>query len=61
MTQIDPVADALVGEWLSLPEVAIRLDLPEELRADEWKGNRGGWQFELSGLRTRAESDRSSS
>ena len=37
------------------------LDLPEELRADEWKGNRGGWQFELSGLRTRAESDRSSS
>ena len=33
------------------------LDLPEELRADEWKGNRGGWQFELSGLRTRAESD----
>ena len=28
MTQINPVADALVGEWLSLPEVAIRLDLP---------------------------------
>ncbi len=37
------------------------LDLPEALRADGWKGNRGGWQFELSGLRTRAESDRSSS
>ena len=28
MTQINPVADALVGEWLSLPEVASRLDLP---------------------------------
>ena len=28
MTQINPVADALVGEWLSLPEVAKRLDLP---------------------------------
>lgn len=28
VTQINPVADALVGEWLSLPEVATRLDLP---------------------------------
>ena len=28
MTQINPVADNLVGEWLSLPEVAARLDLP---------------------------------
>ncbi len=28
MTQINPVADALVGEWLSLPEVADRLGLP---------------------------------
>ena len=28
MTQINPVADALVGEWLSLPEVAARLSLP---------------------------------
>jgi hypothetical protein len=28
VTQITPVADALVGEWLSLPEVAARLDLP---------------------------------
>jgi hypothetical protein len=28
VTQITPVADALVGEWLSLPEVATRLDLP---------------------------------
>ena len=27
MTQINPVADELVGEWLSLPEVATRLDL----------------------------------
>ena len=28
VTQINPAADALVGEWLSLPEVATRLDLP---------------------------------
>jgi len=27
VTQINPVADELVGEWLSLPEVATRLDL----------------------------------
>jgi hypothetical protein len=31
------------------------LDLPEALREDEWKGNTGGWQYELSGLRTSAE------
>ena len=28
VAQIDPVADALVGEWLSLPEVAGRLGIP---------------------------------
>ena len=28
MAQIDSVADALVGEWLSLSEVAGRLDIP---------------------------------
>ena len=28
MTQINPVADTLVGEWLSLSEVATRLELP---------------------------------
>jgi Rv2175c C-terminal domain of unknown function len=28
VTQINPVADDLVGEWLSLPEVAARLALP---------------------------------
>ena len=28
MTQITPVADELVGEWLSLPEAATRLGLP---------------------------------
>ncbi len=33
------------------------LDLPEALREDEWKGNTGGWQYELAGLRTRAEQD----
>jgi hypothetical protein len=31
------------------------LELPEALREDEWKGNGGGWRYELSGLRTRAE------
>lgn len=31
------------------------LDLPEPLREDEWKGSTGGWQYELAGLRTRAE------
>lgn len=34
------------------------LDLPEALRQDEWKGNTGGWQYELAGLRTRAEQGR---
>jgi hypothetical protein len=33
------------------------LDLPEALREDGWKGNTGGWQYELAGLRTRAEQD----
>jgi hypothetical protein len=28
VTQIDPVTDTLVGEWLSLPEVAGRLGIP---------------------------------
>ena len=28
VAQIDSVADALVGEWLSLPEVAVRLGIP---------------------------------
>lgn len=31
------------------------LDLPEALREDQWKGNSGGWQYELAGLRARAE------
>ena len=34
------------------------LDLPDALRADEWKGNAGGWQYEMAGLRTRAEQGR---
>jgi hypothetical protein len=33
------------------------LDLPEALREEEWKGNTGGWQYEMAGLRTRAEQD----
>ena len=32
------------------------LDLSDALREDAWKGNAGGWQYELAGLRTRAES-----
>ncbi len=28
MAQIDPLADALVGDWLTLPDVADRLGLP---------------------------------
>jgi hypothetical protein len=28
VTQIDPPADALVGDWLTLPDVATRLNLP---------------------------------
>jgi hypothetical protein len=32
------------------------LDLPEALREDQRKANQGGWQYELAGLRTRAES-----
>ncbi|HEX4834244.1 MAG TPA: Rv2175c family DNA-binding protein [Trebonia sp.] len=28
VAQIDPAADALVGDWLSLPEVADRLGIP---------------------------------
>ena len=31
------------------------LDLPDALREDEWKGNMGGWQYEMAGLRTSAE------
>ena len=31
------------------------LDLPGALRESEWTGNKGGWQYELAGLRTRAE------
>lgn len=28
MAQIDPLADALVGDWLTLPQVADRLGIP---------------------------------
>jgi hypothetical protein len=31
------------------------LGLPEALRENEWQGNKGGWRYELAGLRTRAE------
>ncbi|HEY7263000.1 MAG TPA: polyketide cyclase [Trebonia sp.] len=31
------------------------LNLPDALREDEWKGNTGGWQYELAGLRSRLE------
>ena len=29
MAQIDPLADTLVGDWLTLPDVADRLGLPQ--------------------------------
>jgi hypothetical protein len=32
-----------------------QLDLPDSLREDELKGSQGSWQYELAGLRTRAE------
>ncbi|MGH3167439.1 MAG: hypothetical protein ACRDN0_16300 [Trebonia sp.] len=31
------------------------LDLPDGVREDERKGNSGGWQYEMAGLRARAE------
>lgn len=31
------------------------LDLPDALRESERKGNKGGWRYELAGLRARAE------
>jgi hypothetical protein len=36
----------------------VSLDLPDSLREDQWKGSQGGWQYELAGLRTRAEQGR---
>lgn len=33
----------------------VALDLPEALREDQLRANTGGWQYELAGLRTRAE------
>lgn len=34
------------------------LNLPESLREGAMKGNDGGWQYELAGLRTKAEQRR---
>lgn len=36
------------------------LDLPEAVREDVRKGNAGGWRYEMTGLRTRAEQGRRS-
>ena len=47
-----------VGDEVGLTVVEsgfTELDLPEALREDQWKGNQGGWQYELASLRTRAE------
>jgi len=47
-----------VGDELSLTVVEsgfASLALPQALREDEWRGNKGGWRYELAGLRTRAE------
>ncbi len=49
-----------VGEEIDVTVVESgfsELDLPETLREDEWKGNVGGWRYELAGLRARAERD----
>lgn len=46
------------GRELSLTAVEsgfASLDLPEALRESEWTGSKGGWQYELSALRARAE------
>jgi hypothetical protein len=37
------------------------LDRPEALRADQWTGSQGGWQYDLARLRTQAESPAASS
>jgi uncharacterized protein YndB with AHSA1/START domain len=34
------------------------LDLPDAMREDQVKGSAGAWQYELAGLRTRAEQGR---
>jgi hypothetical protein len=34
------------------------LHLSEAMREDQWKGGNGGWRYELSSLRTRAETGR---
>jgi len=47
-----------VGEELGVTVVEsgfTSLALPEAMREDQWKGNKGGWQYELAGLRARAE------
>ncbi|HTU75092.1 MAG TPA: polyketide cyclase [Trebonia sp.] len=47
-----------IGEEISVTVVETGfavLDLPDSLRADQAKASRGGWQYELAGLRMRAE------
>ena len=47
-----------VGDEVSVTVVEsgfASLDLPDALREDEWKGNTGGWQYEMAALRARAE------
>jgi uncharacterized protein YndB with AHSA1/START domain len=47
-----------VGEEIGVTVVEsgfTSLELPESLREDELKGNTGGWQYEMAGLRSRAE------
>ena len=50
-----------VGDEVSVTVVEsgfASLDLPDALREDEWKGNTGGWQYEMASLRARAEQGR---
>jgi uncharacterized protein YndB with AHSA1/START domain len=47
-----------VGEEIGVTVVEsgfASLDLPEAVREDQRTGNAGGWQYEMAGLRTKAE------
>ena len=47
-----------VGDEVSVTVVEsgfMSLDLADAVREDEWKGNTGGWQYEMAALRARVE------
>jgi uncharacterized protein YndB with AHSA1/START domain len=50
------VADAVGGVSVTVVESGFSvLDVPEQVRENQLKGNTGGWSEELGSLRTRAE------